>query len=292
LRILIAFMIVVASVVLGVVLQAEIMEMARAIQSLGISGHFLFLLLYLWAGSCMGLGWSLFSLVHGIAYGWVGLIPIMFHSIVSALFGYYMANRCCASWVSRKVGSLGRRKRLYLLAARSVLQMPKAGLLMQVVLRLSPTPFGLINSLLGIWGPLPLPIFVLATVLGHLPQMLMMISLGRVLNSLGSLEKALASQTGKVNLGLQLCFSTLCVIFSLLFTRYLSVKVLPRMISDEATVTVDDTDDVGLSPEEAPSSNKNLSADDIALDLEATAPAKHTHSRAEKSESDLCPGGS
>eukprot|EP00930_Biecheleria_cincta_P082281 TRINITY_DN72042_c0_g1_i1.p1 TRINITY_DN72042_c0_g1~~TRINITY_DN72042_c0_g1_i1.p1 ORF type:complete len:371 (-),score=54.96 TRINITY_DN72042_c0_g1_i1:145-1230(-) len=283
LTVFVAFLAVVAVVVLGWVLQTEIMEMARAIQSLGLAAHLLFLLLYLWAGTCLGAGWTLFSLVHGIAYGWVALIPITFHTIVSALFGYYMANRCCSAWVARKVARLGRRKRLYLLAASSVLQMPKAGLLMQVILRLSPTPFGLINSVLGIWGPLPLFIFALSTVLGHLPQTVMMISLGRVLNSLGSLDKALASSTGKVNVGLQLGFTSLCIVFSMVFVRYLSVKVLPGMISDEATVSVEDADYVGLSVQEqhpAATVCSKAAADDTRLSesLQANAMAEQVHS--------------
>ncbi|CAE8616749.1 unnamed protein product, partial [Polarella glacialis] len=171
---------VAVGMVVAAVLGKQMVQVAEYLDSLGIAAHALILVLFLWSGFPIGPSWSFLCAIAGFAFGWYGVLDAMAGTQISATVNFYASRYLIAAWAQRKIHGLESKKRLYLMAAKSVMEMPRSGMLMLMVLRVSPVPFGVTNYLVGSMCPdigiLP---FLLSTLIGSQPYVLLMVNLGR-----------------------------------------------------------------------------------------------------------------
>lgn len=213
--------------------ERALVALASWIEQQGWWGRLLFFVFFLWVGVPIGYGWSTVVVLTGFAYGWLGAIDTAVGTMLSAVLNYWAGRYLFAGWLNRKVSSMSDKRRLYIMAAMSVMQNPRAGCLMQVVLRFQPIPFGLANGIISALCSVPLWSYCLATAIGMTPTAALMLNLGIVVRDLGSLEAAASTPSGRANLAVQITILVVSVVASFLFGRYLSIHVLPRMLDQE-----------------------------------------------------------
>ncbi|CAE8728887.1 unnamed protein product, partial [Polarella glacialis] len=121
---------VAVGMVVAAVLGKQMVQVAEYLDSLGIAAHALILVLFLWSGFPIGPSWSFLCAIAGFAFGWYGVLDAMAGTQISATVNFYASRYLIAAWAQRKIHGLESKKRLYLMAAKSVMEMPRSGMLM------------------------------------------------------------------------------------------------------------------------------------------------------------------
>lgn len=235
--------------------QEHLVDFAEHIEALGSSGHIIFFLLFIWVGLPCGYNWSTVVILVGFAYGWTGIVDSYVGTLCSAVLSYYGSRYCLKDWMERRLSGLNPKKRLYLRVALSVIGSGRAGILMQVIMRLQPVQtFGLTNAFFGAMTP-DLHIFVYATstFLGMQYGIMMMTSVGILVRDVGSVSKAMSSEGSRWNLVVQGVAAAVMAVGVFFYSRHLAVNVLPRHIPEDAVIEVEtDVDDLGAAERAEP----------------------------------------
>lgn len=219
----------------------DLVDFAEWLVDLGAAGHLLFFGLFVWVGLPFGYNWSTLCVLVGFAYGWVGLLDIYFGTVCSSTFTFFMSRRCCGGCVSSRLGALGKKKRMYLKAAKMVMESRRAGFLMLVVFRVNPVlTFGMENAMFGAWLSVPIWKLAVTTFLGTQYGAMSMTNMGILVRELGSLKTATASTASSWPLIIQI--AAFCILFvgGSMYLRYLTIRVLPGMIDEDAVVELED----------------------------------------------------
>lgn len=225
-------------------LEDQLIAAALVIEGLGFAGHVVFLVLFMWVSTPFGYNWSTVAILVGFCYGWLGLIDVVVDTLIGGFFGYYLARYGIGKWTQRRIRKMSFSKRAYLLAAKSVIESGQAGILMILVLRFGPLPFGVLNGFLGATCTIRAPVYAATLVLGTLPGTIMMTNLGVVVRNLGSFQAATQSPSGRTNLIIQIVMVIVTFVLSLVFGRFLTIYVLPKWIAEDAVITLDTTDEM------------------------------------------------
>lgn len=224
--------------------QERLVALAEWIEDLEALGHVIFFLLFIWVGLPCGYNWSTVVILVGFAYGWRGVVDCYVGTVCSAVLSYYGSRYCLRAWMDRRLSALSAKKRLYLQVALSVIGSGRAGLLMQVIMRLQPVQtFGLTNAFFGAMTPdLHVLSYVLSTFLGMQYGIMMMTSVGILVRDVGSVTEAMSSDGSRWNLLVQGLAAVTMAVAVFFYSRHLAVNVLPRHIPEDAVIEVSEDD--------------------------------------------------
>lgn len=219
----------------------HLVAFSEFVEDTGPVGHVIFFAIFMFVGLPFGYNWSTVVLLVAFAYGWSSLIDVNLGTGISALANYHSSRLFLAKCVNRRMKALGPKKRLYLQAAKHVIENHKAGYLMLLLLRMQPVlPFGMANTFLGALcrlGPLK---YLSSTMLGTQIDIVKLISIAVMVRGAGSLEAATQGEAGTRSLIVTVVVTTCVIIGSIVFARYLAVRVLPSLISDDECIEVDE----------------------------------------------------
>lgn len=224
--------------------QEHLVDLAEYIEALGPLGHVIFFALFIWVGLPCGYNWSTVVILVGFAYGWTGVLDSYVGTLCSAVLSYYGSRYCLRDWMDRRLNALSSKKRIYLQVALSVIGSGRAGILMQVIMRLQPVQtFGLTNAFFGAMTPdLHILTYVASTFLGMQYGIMMMTSVGILVRDVGSVKEAMESEGSRWNLLVQGAAAVIMAVAVFFYSRHLAVNVLPRHIPEDAVIEISDTD--------------------------------------------------
>merc|ERR1719329_880409 len=170
----------------------------------------------------------------------MGVLDSYVGTLCSAVFSYYGSRYFLREWMDRRLNALDSKKRIYLKVALSVIGSGRAGILMQVIMRLQPVQtFGLTNAFFGAMTPdLHILNYVASTFLGMQYGVMMMTSVGILVRDVGSLREALASEGSRWNVVVQGAAAATMAVAIFFYSRHLAVNVLPRHIPQDAVIQV------------------------------------------------------
>jgi len=136
------------------------------VESLGIYGYVVFVLIFIVISMPFGVGYMLICLACGFLYGIaLGVLTIFIGCGLGAAASYFVCQRFMRQWIERKVRN-SRKLSAVMVAAK------KNGFKISVLLRFIPIPLGIQTGLLAI-SNIRFPIFLLGSLLGMLPEQLL-----------------------------------------------------------------------------------------------------------------------
>lgn len=215
--------------------EQHLLIVANWIQGLELSGHLLFFLMFLFVGLPFGYNWSTTCILCGFAYGWMALIDAYLGTVISSLVSYYISRWWFRDCIASRIERLGPKKRLYLLGMKAVMESDRGGCLALSVLRGNPVlTFGMYNGFVGALVSVSQFRLVVTTILGMSYSTITCVYLGVLVKQLGSLQAATTSEQGRFNTIVNIVLYILFTVLGFVFLRYLTVRVLPRFIVDDA----------------------------------------------------------
>lgn len=154
------------------------------IKDLGLVGNLILIISYLPAGLPFAFVsyYIPLSLSAGFLYGYaLGIVTTMIGSVSSGVFGFWIARTFCREWIQEKIKSSARLSAL-------LIAMEVHSFKITLMVRFLPLPFGLQNGLCAMTSISP-PMYLLASIIGLLPENVLLIYFGSSFESISELAR-------------------------------------------------------------------------------------------------------
>lgn len=248
---------IVLCIFMFLVQQGYLQDAALGAAELGPVGHVIFIFFYIFVAMPFGWGFSLVIIAGGYCFGWLGLISAESGTLIGSLASYMVSKKLLTHWVKQKMKGFKPKTQKVLFSIEMVILSGKGGVGMQIGLRVNPVlPFGWTNAILGMWE-VPLPNFIVSTMLGTQMDIMLKTSLGIMAKTVGEFATSTPEQQAmmETQLIIQIVIFVIFVIVGILYARWTFKNVMPEDMPEEIRNASDsaelgDDDELAMLEEE------------------------------------------
>jgi len=208
------------------------------VESIGEWGYLVIILLFMFNGlPFVPTGYSIFGLSAGFIYPDHFLkasLAVGIGTFLGSCLGFWVTRLVFKEWVQQRIA-----KKPTLQAF--ILAMEKLGFKLVLMMRMAPIPFGIQNGLFSV-SNIPFDSFIVATILGVTPEILMLVFAGRTMASISEIA------TGRYHLSFEqyliLGVEVMITIFLLAAIGYFSRKAMREVKFKQRLNEIDRKSDI------------------------------------------------